>query len=348
MNSRKFTLSVVMPNYNDAKYISTAIEAILSQSYQPDEFIICDDASTDNSADIIQAYAERYPLIRFIRNESNMGTISLVNRMAETAAGDYIYLAGSDDYILPGFLEKSMGLLTTYPNAGFSAAFAYTMDEKGKITGIGYIPGMSRQRGFMSPEKIFNIINKIGSGMFAVNTMVFKRKHLTDNGGFTQEIRYFHDVALASAIAARHGACFIPEPLICIMLRKGSFSASFYADSERVKEGIANAVCFMNNKYSTVLPEHYISSFEKNMNYDNYFNSISAKRRAILKKCRFLLARVPSAGNIAFSIIKTFLYINDAVKCIHYLYKHKLSFTAYIGNYIDTILYLRKHRHMPD
>ncbi len=55
------TLSVVVTNYDHAKYLPEAIEAILSQSYRAYEFIISDPASTDNSVEIIEKYAEREP-----------------------------------------------------------------------------------------------------------------------------------------------------------------------------------------------------------------------------------------------------------------------------------------------
>jgi len=60
----KSTLSVIMSNYNHSRFLPEALDAIVNQSRQPDEFIIIDDASTDNSVEIIQSYASRYPFIK--------------------------------------------------------------------------------------------------------------------------------------------------------------------------------------------------------------------------------------------------------------------------------------------
>jgi glycosyltransferase involved in cell wall biosynthesis len=67
------TLSVIMVNYNHGKFIGEALDAILSQSYRPMEIIVIDDASTDNSLEIIQQFVRRDLIIRLIRREKNMG-----------------------------------------------------------------------------------------------------------------------------------------------------------------------------------------------------------------------------------------------------------------------------------
>ncbi|MBF0458460.1 MAG: glycosyltransferase family 2 protein [Nitrospirae bacterium] len=342
-NSKKPTLTVAMPNYNDSRFISTAIEAILNQSRQPDEFIICDDGSSDNSIEIIQAYAKRYPIIKLIRNETNVGNVNIVNVLINAAAGDYLYFAASDDYILPGFLEKSMDMLKKYPDAGFSASFLYNMNERGKKTGIGYVPGMSREKGFMAPNKIFDIVCKIGSPeMFSANTMVFKRRSIIEAGGFPTEIRYFNDVVMSAAIAARHGACFIPEPLVCIRQRMLSYSSSYFNNPELFNEAIGNAVRYMRDKYSGVLPARYIGAFEKNMSYDGYFYNLSAARRSMLNQ----YINLPLRLTPAFLSMAT--YAIDAIMCLNYLREHRLSIGTYAMNYIDAVLYMRKNRHLLD
>jgi glycosyltransferase involved in cell wall biosynthesis len=107
-----------MCNYNYGRYIGDAFEAILSQSYSPAEIIVLDDGSTDNSVAVIEEYAKKYVSIRFLKNEKNMGLNYSINRCLEASSGEYIYWAGSDDKVLPGFFEKSTNLLAQYPQAG--------------------------------------------------------------------------------------------------------------------------------------------------------------------------------------------------------------------------------------
>src|SRR6266540_3959461 len=116
-------LSVVVPTYNHAHYLPRALDAILGQSLQPREVIIVDDASTDGSQRLIEDYARKHPAIRAVRNERNLGVVASLNRGAELSSGEYLVFAASDDYILPGFYEKSIALLERFPQAGLSTAF---------------------------------------------------------------------------------------------------------------------------------------------------------------------------------------------------------------------------------
>src|SRR5688572_14043909 len=104
----KPTLSVAISNYNHAHYLPDALEAILSQSYPAMEVIVIDDASTDNSVDVIERFARQNRSLRLIRNSSNMGVLHNANKLLGMVSGEYFYSAAADDRVLPGFFAKSM------------------------------------------------------------------------------------------------------------------------------------------------------------------------------------------------------------------------------------------------
>ena len=134
--SQQPTLSVLFPNYNHARFLPESLGAFLAQSYRPVEIIIIDDASTDNSVEVIETFARREPRLRLIRNERNMGVVPNMNRLVEMASGDYVYLSAADDKVLPGFFEKSMALLSQYPQAGLCSTVGRLIDKDGKDKGI--------------------------------------------------------------------------------------------------------------------------------------------------------------------------------------------------------------------
>jgi glycosyltransferase involved in cell wall biosynthesis len=102
------TLSVVLANYNHARFLPRALNAIVSQSRPPDELILVDDASTDDSVSIMRAFAARHPFISVVQNEQNLGATGAGARGLEIARGDYVQCAAADDYMLPGFIERTM------------------------------------------------------------------------------------------------------------------------------------------------------------------------------------------------------------------------------------------------
>src|SRR2546429_8407572 len=110
-------LSVIVPNYNHARFLPNCLEAILRQSEQPFEIIVIDDDSTDNSVEVIEAFKKRSPIIRFYRHDQNRGVVSGMNRGLELARGDYGYYAAADDQVFPGFFEKALRLLNDHPQA---------------------------------------------------------------------------------------------------------------------------------------------------------------------------------------------------------------------------------------
>ena len=129
------SLSVILANYNHSQYISEALAALIGQLEPDDELIVLDDASTDNSLDIIAPFVDNNPNVRLIRHATNQGVITMENEGFSEATKDYVYSASADDKILPGLFEKSLALLSTYPEAGLCSTLSNLMDESGRPLG---------------------------------------------------------------------------------------------------------------------------------------------------------------------------------------------------------------------
>jgi glycosyltransferase involved in cell wall biosynthesis len=114
------TVSVIIPNYNHAPYLRQRIDSVLAQTYQDFEVIILDDCSKDNSRDIIKGY-QNDPRIRIVFNESNSGCLfKQWNKGLKMAGGKYIWIAESDDYSAPTFLETMVAYLEADPKVGLA------------------------------------------------------------------------------------------------------------------------------------------------------------------------------------------------------------------------------------
>src|SRR5919198_4963080 len=103
------TITVAIPTYNQARYLADAIDSALAQSRPPDEILVVDNGSTDDTP----AVASRYPGVRYIR-QTNQGICGSSNRCIQEARGDYLVLLHSDDRLLPNHLATSERALTDH------------------------------------------------------------------------------------------------------------------------------------------------------------------------------------------------------------------------------------------
>ena len=103
-------VSIITPCYNGARYISETIDAVIAQSYVNWEMIIVDDGSKDNSAEIINSYAQRDSRIHYIYQQ-NAGSAAARNNGIGQAKGQYIALLDADDLWYPSFLEKQISFM---------------------------------------------------------------------------------------------------------------------------------------------------------------------------------------------------------------------------------------------
>ncbi len=133
MDKNRNLVSVVLPVYNAAPYLSEAIQSILNQTYQNFELIIIDDASTDNSWAIITQFAQQDKRIRTLRNERNLKLSKTLNRGIEHASGVYIARMDADDISLPDRLEKQVAYMDMHPEVGISGGSMEIMHAAGDV-----------------------------------------------------------------------------------------------------------------------------------------------------------------------------------------------------------------------
>lgn len=110
-------VSVIIPTYNSAKFLSRAIGSVLGQTYRNLELIIVDDASTDGTLAIIRGYAEKDPRITYIVLEKNSGgPVAPINRGLGVARGEFIAFLDHDDEWLPEKLQEQVAVLQSSPD----------------------------------------------------------------------------------------------------------------------------------------------------------------------------------------------------------------------------------------
>lgn len=213
-------VTVIIPNYNHSRYLPERIESVLNQTLTDLDILILDDCSPDNSREIIEAYAARDPRIRLLFNEQNSGsTFVQWNRGLGQARGEYIWIAESDDYAEPHFLETLVARLDADPEVGLAYAMSISVDENSQPTGNHYhfyeevdaqrwahdftIPGIELVRRYMP----FRCIIPNASAV------VLRRSVVEQVGLADETMRLSGDWAYWSRILATSKVAFTAEPL---------------------------------------------------------------------------------------------------------------------------------------
>lgn len=128
-------ISIVLPTYNGSKFIRTSIDSCLKQAFRNIELIIVNDCSTDDTPQIIEAYAQQDSRIRIIHNEHNKKLPLSLNIGFDTARGKYHTWTSDDNYYAPEALQTLADILENNP--GYDLVYTdYTLiDDDGKTFG---------------------------------------------------------------------------------------------------------------------------------------------------------------------------------------------------------------------
>jgi glycosyltransferase involved in cell wall biosynthesis len=171
--------SIVMPNYNNAKYITEAIESVLNQSFKDWELIIVEDCSTDNSLEIINRYLND-KRIRLIRHEGNQGYIAALKSGIANVKSEYFGILDSDDCLMPSAVETMHLQHVALPDVGLIYSQFMCCHEDLRPRQIGY--GAELRPGKTNLEK--HVVSAFRT---------FKMSDYLKTSGYDEDILYAED-----------------------------------------------------------------------------------------------------------------------------------------------------------
>lgn len=209
----KDLVSIIMPSYNTAKYITESINSVIRQTYENWELIIVDDCSNDNTEEIVNSFL-RDERIKYFKNERNSGAAISRNKALREAKGRWIAFLDSDDLWGPEKLEKQINFMEKN-NYFFSYSYYQEIDEQGKNLGIE----------IQGPKKItkFGMYNYCWPGCL---TVMYDTKKI----GLIQikDIRKNNDYAMWLKIIKKVNCYLYPYSLAFYRKRSGSISNHSY------------------------------------------------------------------------------------------------------------------------
>jgi glycosyltransferase involved in cell wall biosynthesis len=197
-------VSVIIPTYNRSDHLRAAILSVLGQTYQDFEVIVVDDASTDDTADMVRNI--RDPRVRYVRHSTNRREAETRNTGVRSAIGEYIAFLDDDDEWLPQKLQREVELLEKSP-----------AEVGGVYTGCLNVDRSSgRVRGRVVPTKRGNILEDMAvkNWVGTPSTVLFRRECFARVGLFDESIAFGVDYDMWIRIAAAYRIEYISEPLV--------------------------------------------------------------------------------------------------------------------------------------
>lgn len=133
MSTNKPLVSIGMPVFNGENYLEKAVDSLLAQTYSNFELIISDNASSDRTQEICQAYAAKDSRIRYYRNRENIGAARNYNYTFELSLGKYFKWAAHDDLCASKYLERCVEILEQEPDVILCYPKTTIIDEQGNF-----------------------------------------------------------------------------------------------------------------------------------------------------------------------------------------------------------------------
>ena len=228
-------VSVIIPAFNQEEFIGDAVYSALSQTYSNLEIVVSDDGSSDNTPNIINEIAARYPdKIIAICHRMNGGIASNLNRALARCSGELVAWLGGDDLMLPQKIEKQVTVLNKNPDAAGCChdAEVFNSEDSCVLGRFSQIYNGSNELRIGGVELLFDPCY-----FMLPSTMMIRRKYIPQHG-FDERLRYSNDW-LFDVEVFRHGICIPINEVLCRYRRHASnITTSQEAQQNGAEDGL--------------------------------------------------------------------------------------------------------------
>ena len=205
------TVCVIIPTYNRGNLISKSVKSVLNQTYQDFELIVIDDASIDNTREIVNSFADKR--IRYIKLEKNKGAANARNVGLKVARGKYIAFQDSDDEWLPEKLEKQMKAFQILPaNVGVVYTDMYRISNGNTKIKHWESPHLNSDDDMIHRKLLSSaLIKNYGIG---IQSTMIRKKCFDKVGFFDERLPMFIDFEMFVKLSYHFRFFHIQEPLV--------------------------------------------------------------------------------------------------------------------------------------
>lgn len=203
-STRRLSISIIIPSYNRADLLPRAIDSLLNQTHRPDQIIVVDDASTDNTSEVLASYRDE---IMAVKHPVNRGLSGARNTGIQHVTGEVVTFLDSDDILLPASIEKRLSLLESLPDVSVVYSDVMLVDEQGKaLARYSELEPGSQPSGNVFHEFILH-------NLMPVHGFMFRRSCLDKVGGFDIQVPQVADYDFWLRMASHYQFLYLDEPL---------------------------------------------------------------------------------------------------------------------------------------
>jgi glycosyltransferase involved in cell wall biosynthesis len=218
-------VSIVVPTYNGSVFVAQAVRSALGQSFDDLEVVVADDASGDDTLDVVGGFTDRR--LRVLTSEVNAGPGPTWNRGVRAARGRYVKVLCQDDVLAPTCVERQVEALAG--DCGARTALVCVrrtiLDDRGRVL---MQRGFSRRiHGVVPGREAARLVVRSGSNPIGEpSAVLFRREDALDAGLFDEAAEYVIDLDLWLRLLALGDLHVIDEPLAAFRISSGSWSAA--------------------------------------------------------------------------------------------------------------------------
>jgi glycosyltransferase involved in cell wall biosynthesis len=212
-------ISIVMPAYNEERFLAEAIESVLAQTYRDFELIILDDGSRDRTLEIAQSYAQRDARIR-LESHANMGPAPTLNRGLELSASEWVAVMHADDVMMPNRIERQLAFVAEHPELSVSSSWVKHIDSQGRVL------AKDNSR-LLTHEAVQDRYKANELIAFSHPAAILRKSSVQAVGGYRSQFRVNEDVDLWNRLLEHEYKILVqPEFLLQYRIHDGSASVA--------------------------------------------------------------------------------------------------------------------------
>ncbi|MFH2019604.1 MAG: glycosyltransferase [bacterium] len=227
-------VSLLIPTYNSVKYLALALDSAFAQTYDNIEIIVHDDASTDETPELLSKY-RNLASVRLIRTDKNHGMVNGWNYLTKLARGKYIKFLASDDLLAPTCIEELVTAMEKHPHAVIATCRRQVIDESGNVLNtLRFADKDQLVDGKVYAHQVLTTIreNKIGEP----SAVLYPTKLVNEAGEYDPQFSQFTDFEYWLRLLEFGDLVFVNKPLCSFRTHSSSNSSKAILDGRFIDE----------------------------------------------------------------------------------------------------------------